>query len=69
MIIYNQKERGEKKMKKYRLNKVKFIGFILTVIFILFIAWVAISYAEIVIKNLNPHVDLATWNIFYLFMK
>ena len=56
-------------MKKYRLNKMKFARFILLVIVIMLVAWFAVSYAEILAKNLNTNVHLTEWNLWTVMEK
>ena len=56
-------------MKKYRLNKMKFARFILLVIVIMLVAWFAVSYAEILTKNLNTNVHLTEWNLWTVMEK
>ena len=64
-------KKGTRKMKKYKLNKIKFARFIFFTIIILLLTWIAISYGEIIIKNvnMNGNIHYMEWNFFNLMTK
>lgn len=47
---------------------MKTITTILYIIFIIFLAWLAVSWVEIVLKNVNE-IEISSWNLFQLFPK
>lgn len=65
MLLYNQKE-GLNKMR-YRINIKRFLTFITIVIIAIIVVWFAVSYGEVLGKNLSGNVELANWNFFKVF--
>ncbi len=50
-------------------NPLTFIKHMFILSCILFVIWVAISYGEVVYRNLDPNPEYFSWNIFQLLLR
>lgn len=49
-------------------NLINTLGKIIAVLLILILVWIAISYGEIVLKNISDNPIYSDWNLFKIFV-
>ena len=56
-----------RKQRRHNMKKIsKIIAKVITILFIIFLAWLAISYIEVILKNLTDNPTYNSLNLFKL---